>query len=376
MENKSGKMWFCFVMIGVFMCIMLMGMIIPKQTAASDGSNVNKHLYIKTLNQGLPFLKCSNKNEMRYSDMNLKSTILNIVGLDIGNPFRVIGKEMSYLNSVQKVEISYNEEVQQLDQVNKDKKDSIVDGIEVKPFEVSEEDKSGKEKEESNNDMEENKVVSVYNPDLVKEKTNGQPQVLIYHSHTSEGYRPGPAQTKDQNFSVVGVADEITKELENYGINVIHDKTYNDADYNNSYLRSGEILDNYLAKYGEMDLIIDLHRDGGPSKSSVTSTINGKNVARFMFVYAANNPHIQKNMKVINNILNIANELFPGLAKGDGTFDYKYSTHFFNQHKSGNVVLIEVGADVSEIDEAKECAKYLGRVIAEYLDRSEKGELE
>lgn len=374
MENKSGKMWFCFIMLAVFMVIMLMGIIIPKKTEASDGSSVNKHLYIKTLNQGLPFLKCSNKNEMHYSDMNLKSTILNAVGLDIGNPFMVLGKEMSYLNNVQKVEISYNNESEQVDKVNKDNKGSIVDGIEVKPFEVSEEDKNIKEKEEI--DIEENKVVSVYNPNLVKEKTNEQPQVLIYHTHTSEGYRPGPAQTKDQNFSVVGVADEITKELENYGINVMHDKTYNDADYNNSYRNSGEILDTYLAKYGEMDLIIDLHRDAGPSKSAVTTTINGKDVAKFMFVYAANNPHIQKNMQVINNILNISNELFPGLAKGDGRYEYKYVTNFFNQHKSGNVVLMEVGSEVTEVQEAKECAKYLGRVIAEYLDKNKKGELD
>ena len=96
--------------------------------------------------------------------------------------------------------------------------------------------------------------------------------MLIYHSHTTEAYLASDKDTTKNTFNadetknVVAVGDVIAEELENkYGISVIHDKTVNNVpDYNSSYKNSGVILDKYLKKYGDFDLIIDLHRDGVP----------------------------------------------------------------------------------------------------------------
>lgn len=79
------------------------------------------------------------------------------------------------------------------------------------------------------------------------------------------------------------------------------------------------------------------------------------------------NPHFNKNNNMANNIMNTSNKLFPGFCKG--IYYYNYGTRYFNQDKSNNAVLIEVGADINTTGEAKASAKYLARIIAECLNK-------
>ena len=128
---------------------------------------------------------------------------------------------------------------------------------------------------------------------MKKTLNNAKPEVLIYHSHTSEAYRTSDKDTSktssssDQTKNVCAVGDVIAEELEkNYGIAVIHDKTVHDkGDYNGAYKKSGVTLDKYLKEYGNFKLIIDLHRDS-VDKNAVTTKINGENVAQ---IYVCSN---------------------------------------------------------------------------------------
>ena len=193
--------------------------------------------------------------------------------------------------------------------------------------------------------------------------------MLIYHTHTSESYSPAPPDTTDQSMGVCAVGDELQKILQdNYNISTINDKTVHDqVAYTQSYDRSAETLDKYLKKYGGFKLIIDLHRDSIENKTQVTKSINGENVAKFGMVMCKKNPHYDKNNVMATKIQTITDKLFPGLFLN--TINYNYGTRFFNQDKSNNAVLIEVGSNVNTIDEAKNTSKYIARVIAEILNR-------
>lgn len=210
---------------------------------------------------------------------------------------------------------------------------------------------------------------NVYNS-AVKLKEMGQtPRVLIYHSHTCESYAPGPIDTFDQSVNICSVGDELEKELEkSYNIYTLNDKTIHDAyGYIDSYQRSGVTLSKYLKKYGDFDLIIDMHRDSISDKNVVTTKINDENTANIRFVMAKSNPHFSKNIALVNSLISISNNLFPGFCRD--TFYYNVGTAFFNQAKSNNAVLVEVGSNVSTTTEAKASAKYLARIIAEYINK-------
>ena len=71
--------------------------------------------------------------------------------------------------------------------------------------------------------------------------------ILIYHTHSCESYTPsekytykksGNFRTTDKERSVIRVGTELTKYMQNYGYNVIHDTTlYDYPSYNGSYSR-------------------------------------------------------------------------------------------------------------------------------------------
>ncbi|AWZ48805.1 hypothetical protein C3495_08290 [Clostridiaceae bacterium 14S0207] len=204
-----------------------------------------------------------------------------------------------------------------------------------------------------------------------KEKSK-KPQVLIYHTHTHEGFVPAKARTSNTKYNICAPGDILAETLEkDFNINVIHDKTVHDNNYTYCYPKSGQTLDKYLKTYGDFDLIIDLHRDSLESlaaKKAVTCKINGENAARFMFVMTTTNPYYKDQKKTVDKILDITNKNYPGLVRGNGIYPYKRGkNYYYSQNKSKHSFLIEMGSNLNTIDEAKTTCKYLGRVMAEYL---------
>ncbi|MDF2506045.1 glucosaminidase domain-containing protein, partial [Clostridium sp.] len=105
-----------------------------------------------------------------------------------------------------------------------------------------------------------------------------------------------------------------------------------------------------------------------PNKSDVTKEINGENAAKFTFVMAKNNPHFNQNMTMVNLLLNTANSDFPGLTIGNGINYFDNGTNFFNQDKSNNAFLLEIGSAPNTMNESKTTTNYVARMIAEYLN--------
>lgn len=199
---------------------------------------------------------------------------------------------------------------------------------------------------------------------------------VIFHTHTCESYTPsenyqydqtGNYRTTDLNYSVARVGDELEKDLNKYGFNVIHDKTYHDYPaYTGSYTRSKETVENIL-KSTPSDIIIDLHRDAIGSKSNYDPSvkIGDETVARLMFVVGTNggglyHPQWQENLQFAINVQQKANEMYPGLFKPIIVRNSRY-----NQHLGKAACIIEVGATGNTLDQCLASMKYLAKVLSE-----------
>lgn len=330
----------------------------------------NNMFYAQIVNYTLPIVKTTTYDEadMAESQFSVRDFIFQSMGISIDNPIKVMAKEISYFRTLNlsveqqaesKVNISFNPFNLEDSYISRQSNELLPEG-----------DSSVKEAQNNNVTEDEelpNKVVDIYDPKLKTDLNTAKPQILIYHTHTTESFAPYGRDNDDATKNICVVGDELKNELEkNYGIAVIHDKTVHNSSYIKSYSRSKETLDGYLKKYGDFKLIIDMHRDGGVAKNSVTTKMNGKNAARIMFVMSKGNPRFKQNQAVVDKLLEISKKLFPGFDKG--VMYYNNKTNHFNAERSNNAVLIEVGADNNTLDEAKESAKYLGRIIGEYIN--------
>ncbi len=201
--------------------------------------------------------------------------------------------------------------------------------------------------------------------------------ILIFHTHTCESYEQsekykykmtGNYRTTDLNYSVAKVGDELTKQLEEYGFNVIHDKTVHDYPaYNGSYNRSLKTVQQILEENEDTDIVIDLHRDavGDGKEYGPTVKIDGESVAQIMLVIGSDggglkHPNWKNNLKIAMRIQKKAEELYPGLFRPMIVRDSRY-----NQQVRDGAMIIEVGATANTLDESLASMKYLALILNE-----------
>lgn len=197
-------------------------------------------------------------------------------------------------------------------------------------------------------------------------------KILIYHTHTTEAFKPAKNDSFYEQYNIVGIGDVLKRELEkNYNVEVVHDKTIHNTRYLESYRRSRETLEKYLSEIDDFDLILDLHRDSLDNKDLVTTNIDGKDTAKIMFVIAKNNPNYLENEELAMGLTDLANDLYPGFARS--ILYYERGSNAFNQTKASNLALIEMGAQLNTVEEAINSAKLLSTVIGEYFTQEHNG---
>lgn len=211
-------------------------------------------------------------------------------------------------------------------------------------------------------------------PDITVNNEN----VLIFHTHTCESYTPsenfnyqqtGTYRTTDLNYSVARVGTELKNQLDSYGYQVIHDKTYHDYPaYNGSYGRSLTTVENLLKQNPNTDVVIDLHRDAiGDYTYAPTVQIGEEQAAQLMFVIGTDgggleHPNWNQNLKFAVKVQEKANELYPGLFKPIILRNSRY-----NQHLSKAACIIEVGATGNTMEQCLTSMKYLAKVMSEVM---------
>lgn len=208
-----------------------------------------------------------------------------------------------------------------------------------------------------------------------------EPQVLIYHTHTTEAFElterdyydaSYPSRSLSNDRTVVRVGDEITKQLEAAGIGVIHDTTVHDyPSYNGAYDRSKQTIESILAENPSIKVALDIHRDAigsdnGP-RYAPTVNINGRDAAQLMIVSGCddgtmNYPNYLQNLSFASLLQQQTEQENPGLTR-PMSFKYKY----YNQSVTPGTLLVEVGGHANSVDEAIYTGWLFGKSLAHAL---------
>jgi len=199
--------------------------------------------------------------------------------------------------------------------------------------------------------------------------------ILIFHTHTCESYTPtdaflythnGNFRTTDRAFSVARVGDELQKNLEQYGISVIHDTTYHDyPNYTGSYGRSMQTVESILKGNADIDIVFDLHRDAiGDTSYAPKVKIGEEMAAQVMFVMGSDgggleHPNWMKNLTFAMQVQEKANEIYPGLMKPIILRNSRY-----NQNLTKGACIIEVGATGNTMEECLVSMKYFSKILS------------
>ena len=203
------------------------------------------------------------------------------------------------------------------------------------------------------------------------------PQILIYHTHTTECYIKDLSEIDNNNYdswssdnskTVVRVGHELDNVLsKQYGFNVIHNSTVHNDKYTESYNKSSITVRNVLKGNPSIKLSIDIHRDGlalGAGKLRVVQNIKGEDCAKIMFVVGsdenASNPRWEDNLRLSVLLAEKLEEIAPGIVRYISVRSGRY-----NQHIAENGLLIEFGGDGNTVNEVTASAKYLAMAINE-----------
>ena len=217
----------------------------------------------------------------------------------------------------------------------------------------------------------------------IKADPGDEPQVLIYHTHTSESfldydmgyfYESFYARSEDKKKNVCAVGEELASQLSSLGIKTLHDTTVHDSPgYSGAYYRSTDTVEKYLKKYPSIKVVLDIHRDGLGSdtqRSKPVCRVNGRKAAQIMILAGYNYDgdesfdHWEENLRFALKIQERAQETYPGLMRPVYLGDFMY-----NMNICGGSLLIEIGADSNTVDEAR----YSGYLLAEILAKVLKG---
>lgn len=208
------------------------------------------------------------------------------------------------------------------------------------------------------------------------------PQILIFHTHGSEGYADSRAGVTED--TVIGVGEILAKELrETYGYEVIHETTVFDRkadgsdDRNNAYNNALPVVTSILEKYPSIEVVIDLHRDSGDARTSV---IDGVNTAKVMLfnglcrtkdgpVTYYSNENLQGNLAFSLHLQVTGNELYPGLMHRIYLKSYRYNMHLMEKY-----TLVELGTNNNTVAEAKAAMIPFAETIATVLTGDKKAE--
>ena len=202
------------------------------------------------------------------------------------------------------------------------------------------------------------------------DKESDGPQILIYHTHSQESFADStPGKRSD---TIVGVGDHLSEILENkYGYEVIHHTAEFDVpDRDTAYSKSAPAIEQILAEYPQIQVIIDLHRDGVDENTRLVSEIDGISYARFMFFngacYLEPNGVIERlpNQNLTGNLASsfratvLGMEFYPELTRKNYINAYRYNMQY--RDKS---FLIELGAQNNTVEEVMNACEPLAHVL-------------
>lgn len=210
--------------------------------------------------------------------------------------------------------------------------------------------------------------------DMTVDLSGDEPKILIYHTHSQEGYADSKAGNPED--TVVGVGSELAEILEEkYGVSVYHDLSVYDMqdgkeDRNQAYSQAAVSVQNILNENPSIEVVLDLHRDGVPDDVHLATEINGKETAQIMFLNGLcrdsngddnnfiGNPNLEGNLAFSLQLQLKAKAYFPDFVRHIYLRAYRYNMHF-----KPRSLLVEVGAQNNTVAEAKNAMEPLADIL-------------
>jgi len=209
----------------------------------------------------------------------------------------------------------------------------------------------------------------------------GDPQILILHTHGSESYTPaegehivwsGDHRTTDSRYNVVAAGDVMAEVFGKAGISVLHDRTlYDYPSYNEAYERSLKAIEGYLQQYPSIRFVLDIHRDAvedgeGNQYKVVCETKEGTGAQMTLVIGSdgggLTHPNWRENLRLAvalqNHLLSENEQLMrPVLLRNSR----------YNQHATLGSLLVEVGAAGNSPEEAALAARLFAEGMTKIL---------
>lgn len=220
-------------------------------------------------------------------------------------------------------------------------------------------------------------------PDLTVDKS--KPAVLIYHTHTTEGYETldrdwyaadVTTRTEDTDRNVARVGTAIAQELEAAGFQVIHDKTVHDRKYSGAYDRSRATVEKYLKQYPQLSVVLDVHRDAiqenNGTKVKPVTTVHGKKAAQIMLIAGTQGgtgsaqefSTWEQNFRFALRLQDACEASAPTLMRPIFFCYRKY-----NMDLTPCSLLVEFGSEANTLQEAVYSGRLFGHALAQMLEQ-------
>ena len=213
------------------------------------------------------------------------------------------------------------------------------------------------------------------------ELNSAEPQVLVMHTHATESYRMSeglwydPADTSrntDTAYNMCAVGRVITDTLNAAGINTLHDETLNDCpSYTGSYDNSRAVVQQYLAQYPSIKIVLDVHRDAIESdgtRMAPVVTVDGRKAAQVMLICGCDNgstvklPNWRQNLRFAAAWESAMEGMYPGFTR-----PVLFSYRFYNQDLTTGSLLIEIGGHGNNLNEALYAGQLAAKALAALL---------
>ncbi len=205
---------------------------------------------------------------------------------------------------------------------------------------------------------------------------NKRPCILLYHTHSQEAF----ADSAGSDMTIVQVGDYLAQLLEEkYGFEVIHINTEFDMvegklDRSKAYTYAETEISDVLAEHPEIDMVIDLHRDGVNENLHFVTDIDGKPTAKVMLFngisYSNNqedidylyNPYLKENLALTYQMYLLGKTYYPDFFRCIYIEAYRYNLHLCKRS-----MLIEAGAQTNSFAEVINAMEPLAELIAREL---------
>ena len=205
---------------------------------------------------------------------------------------------------------------------------------------------------------------------------NKRPCILLYHTHSQEAF----ADSCGSDMTIVQVGDYLAQLLEEkYGFEVIHintefDMVEGNLDRSKAYTYAEKEISDVLEEHPEIDMVIDLHRDGVNENLHFVTDIDGKPTAKVMLFngisYSNNqedidylyNPYLKENLALTYQMYLLGKTYYPDFFRCIYIEAYRYNLHLCKRS-----MLIEAGAQTNSFAEVINAMEPLAELIAREL---------